>query len=255
MFRRLASLILGCLLAFPAWADGAEDAALKEIASALVWGDSYGPYGARYYQSLPIVDGKRLVRIYAAPYPRELAFVQKNLWYELADARVLDEKMKSWMLETYNREFPQMKFEFTNDPNDANLFTVEARFVPNATSGKSRPAEAYYKTAANSMNASIAGKRRALVHFNTLGNPWLGQAIAENLGPVVRAIMLNEMFNGFAVRDFQELDESKLSKPTRDWLEAHRANIDDYTITRSGGPREDEHLKPLDRIILQQILR
>ena len=68
-------------------------------------------------------------------------------------------------------------------------------------------------------------------------------------------MILNEIFNGLGVNDFQKLDENKLSQPTRDWLTTHRAHIDDYTITRSGGPRDDEHLKALDKVIVGKLFQ
>lgn len=251
-------ILLGfcCLIYVPAHAADS-NTALNEIADALIQRGVDGvPYGSLYYRSLPMgEDGKRIVRIYAKPYPRELALANRALWYAMADAAPLSPTMQQWVLQEYNREWSQLRFEVTDDPAQATMFMVEARFVPNAQSGKQRDAKAYYQTAANSMNASVGGVRSALIHFNSIGNPWLRKAIDANQGSVVRATMLNELFNGFAVLDFQELNVAKLSPTTQQWLAAHRARIDDYTVTRSGGPLEDEYLKPLDKILIEKLLQ
>jgi len=65
--------------------------------------------------------------------------------------------------------------------------------------------------------------------------------------------MLNEMFGGLSSHDFQDLDESKLQPATRRCLNAHRAHTGDNAITWSGGQREDEFLKPLDKISLRKL--
>ena len=254
MLFRLIILVSCFLLVAPAWAEDGEQAALEDIANALIQGDAKGAYGTQYYQSLPITaDGKRLIRIYAQPYSRVVELVGRNLWYELQDTQPLRPVLREWMLEEYRREFPMLAFEFTEDPALANLYTLEARFVPNNKSGQRWSEDAYKETAANSMHAGIAGRRSMLINFNTLGNPWLAQAIARNKSAVLRATMLNEMFNGLSVRDFQDLDEGRLQPATRQWLNAHRAHLDDYTITRSGGPAEDEFLKPLDKILIRKL--
>lgn len=255
MHRFLIALVLVCLVAPIARANDA--AALDAIAYALIQRGADGvPYGTLYYRALPQAgDGRKLVRIYPKPYARELALVNRSLWYRLVDAQPLSPTMQAWLLEVYRREFPQLQFEITDDPTQANLYTVEARFVPNPHSGKQRPANAYYKTAGNSMNASIHGRLSALIHFNSIGNPWMRTAIDREQGAVIRATMLNEFFNGLAVSDFQDLKPQTLNAEAQTWLTAHHTTIDDYTITRSGGPRDDEHLKPLDRAILQQLFR
>jgi hypothetical protein len=181
--------------------------------------------------------------------------VNAHLWYQLDTPAPLRDQMVAWVLEVYRREFPQLAFEVTDDPANASMFMVEATFTPSATEAKRRAADAYLKTAANSMNASINGRPAAIINFNSLGNPWLAQAIEKNQGAVVRATILNEFFNGFAVSDFQDLKPESLSQPTQAWLTQHRARIDDVTITRSGGPREDERLKSLDQKILHQLWR
>lgn len=249
-------MVVMMLFSTPVVADEADDAALNEIASALIQKGHNGvAYGSTFYAALPKApDGKRIIRIYPKPYDREMALINKNLWYQLNDPKPLRPQLQEWVLETYTREFPAIYFEITDDPEQASMFMLEAQFVPNATSGKSRPPEAYTMTAANSMNAGIHGHICGLIHFN-LGNPWLKQYIENGAGPVVRATILNEFFNAFAVSDFQDLDATKLSPTTQAWLTAHRANIDDYTITRSGGPRDDEHLKALDRIIINRLFQ
>jgi hypothetical protein len=257
MRRFLIACVVAALLAPAALADGAETAALGEIADALIQKGPDGvAYGARYYQSLPVTaDGKRLIKIYMQPYPREVALINRNLWYQLADAAPVGASLQQWVLEEYRGEFPQLSFEVTNDPAQATMFMLEARFVPNPQSGKQRATDNYYKTAANSMNAKVGANLCALIHFNSIGNPWLRKAIDEGKSSVVRATILNELFNGFAVSDFQDLDAGKLSPATQAWLAAHRTTIDDYTITRSGGPMEDVHLKALDHVIVEKLFR
>jgi hypothetical protein len=251
----ITTLLLSLLLVTPAFAQTPDDTALKEIATALIQKDARGvAHGTRFYQSLPnAADGRRIMRIYTKPYPRVAQLVNGNLWYQLTETAALSEQMKAWVLEVYSREFPQIVFEITDDPAQATMFMVEAKFAPSANEAKRLAPDAYVETAANSMNASINGKRSAIINFNSLGNPWLRQAINKQQGAVVRAIILNEFFNGFAVSDFQNVTPDTLSEPTRAWLEVNRPRIDQFTITRSGGPREDERLKPLDRQIIRAL--
>lgn len=255
MLRRFI-VALVCCFALQAQAAPTDDAALHEIADALIQKGADGKaYGSLYYRSLPLTaDGARVIRLYTKPYARVVGLVRRSLWYELVDTQAVRPTVQQWALDVYAREFPQLRFELTDDAAQANLFMVEARFVPNTYSGKVRPADTYYKVAANSMNASIGGRRSAIININSGGNPWLAKLIAADEGATVRATLLNEMFNGFSISDFQDLNVQALSPATQAWLAVHRTSIDDYTITRSGGPREDEHLKPLDRLIAEKLL-
>lgn len=216
-------------------------------------------YGSKLLAGLDkTAAGKRVVHFYSKPMQRAVSLVNNSLTHELSSPAPLRDRIEAWAMEVYAREFPGLKFVHTDSENEADMIIFEAEFKPNSKNKKSRTETELRATAATSMLANINGKKRALITLNTAGNPWFKQAIESGRGEIVRATLLNEFFNGLAVDDYQSLDLSKLKdrKAYEEWLayiKSQGKTVDDFTVTRSGGPMDDEKIKALDKVIIGRI--
>ena len=257
--RALATALLVATLGASVCFAAEDDAPLNELAEALIERMPDGtPFGQFMIGSLPrAADGKPILRFYFAPDPAsmEKLHAYSGRWYELVNPHAVSPQIQAWTLEELNREISLMHIEATNDPAQAVVYVSESAFAPRTDGGPRRPDAMYRTVAANTVFLALRSRGAlAFINLNSEGNPAFRKIIAEGRGAVVRATMLNEFFNAIGVKDFQNLDQSKLSPATRSWLAEHQAAIDDYTITRSGGPLEDERLKKLDFIILGKLL-
>lgn len=226
-------------------------AILEDMAHGLIYRENGISLGARFLAGLEEENGEIVARIYNGSWGPAVARTNELAqgYYRLEEGtNSISETLETHAITAFSRILPEVSFTFVDNPAEADIIIQSEPFARSGTRDTG-------KTLANSvLPTEIEGRYRAIINLNTAQTDLQGW-INEDNRVYLESLLMNEFFNaGLAVLDYEKLtplrmEDHQAKMNLVSTLIARGSGIDEFTITRSNGPEDDNVLKRLDIMI------